>query len=185
MSDCSPPPQTLSRSHDRFLPHPPPAALRLRRSECDEGGGAGAGRATSSISAWAIPTARRRPCHRETVPRSRAIPRAHRYSASKGIAGLRKAQAGYYARRFGGRARSGQRGDRHPGLEGGARQSRPGDHRARRRRARAQPVLPDPHLRLHHRRRRDPLDPGRAGARTSSTCSSGRCATPCRSPRCW
>ena len=28
-------------------------------------------------------------------------PRAHRYSASKGITGLRKAQAGYYARRFG------------------------------------------------------------------------------------
>ncbi|HEX8622278.1 MAG TPA: LL-diaminopimelate aminotransferase [Allosphingosinicella sp.] len=28
-------------------------------------------------------------------------PRAHRYSASRGIAGLRKAQAGYYARRFG------------------------------------------------------------------------------------
>ena len=28
-------------------------------------------------------------------------PRAHRYSASKGIAGLHKAQAGYYARRFG------------------------------------------------------------------------------------
>ena len=28
-------------------------------------------------------------------------PKAHRYSASKGIAGLRKAQAGYYQRRFG------------------------------------------------------------------------------------
>jgi alanine-synthesizing transaminase len=28
-------------------------------------------------------------------------PKAHGYSASKGIAGLRKAQAGYYARRFG------------------------------------------------------------------------------------
>src|SRR5919107_5662581 len=28
-------------------------------------------------------------------------PRAHRYSASKGITGLRKAQAGYYERRFG------------------------------------------------------------------------------------
>ncbi len=28
-------------------------------------------------------------------------PRAHRYSASRGIAGLRKAQAGYYQRRFG------------------------------------------------------------------------------------
>lgn len=33
----------------------------------------------------------------ETVQR----PRTHRYSASKGIAGLRRAQAGYYARRFG------------------------------------------------------------------------------------
>lgn len=33
----------------------------------------------------------------ETVRR----PRTHRYSASKGIAGLRRAQAGYYARRFG------------------------------------------------------------------------------------
>ena len=30
-----------------------------------------------------------------------ADPRAHRYSASKGIIGLRKAQAGYYQRRFG------------------------------------------------------------------------------------
>ncbi|MCB1451753.1 MAG: aminotransferase class I/II-fold pyridoxal phosphate-dependent enzyme, partial [Nitratireductor sp.] len=28
-------------------------------------------------------------------------PRAHRYSASKGISGLRKAQAAYYGRRFG------------------------------------------------------------------------------------
>jgi alanine-synthesizing transaminase len=28
-------------------------------------------------------------------------PRAHRYSASRGIPGLRKAQAAYYARRFG------------------------------------------------------------------------------------
>src|SRR3569623_1502117 len=28
-------------------------------------------------------------------------PKAHRYSASKGIAGLRRAQAGYYSRRFG------------------------------------------------------------------------------------
>ena len=33
----------------------------------------------------------------ETVKR----PRTHRYSASRGIAGLRRAQAGYYARRFG------------------------------------------------------------------------------------
>src|SRR6201985_2808698 len=34
---------------------------------------------------------------KETVGR----PRTDRYSASKGIAGLRRAQAGYYARRFG------------------------------------------------------------------------------------
>ena len=33
----------------------------------------------------------------ETVRR----PRTHRYSASKGIPGLRRAQAGYYERRFG------------------------------------------------------------------------------------
>ena len=33
----------------------------------------------------------------ETVRR----PRTHRYSSSKGIPGLRRAQAGYYARRFG------------------------------------------------------------------------------------
>ena len=30
-----------------------------------------------------------------------AKPRTHRYSASKGIPGLRRAQAAYYARRFG------------------------------------------------------------------------------------
>ena len=61
------------------------------------------------------------------------------------------------------------RSHRHAGLEGRPRQPRPGDHRAGRRRARAQPELPDPHLRLHHRRRRDPLDPGRARTRTSSS----------------
>ena len=94
-----------------------------------------------------------------------AKPNAHRYSASRGIPGLRKAQAAYYQRRFGVTRRSGQGSDRHAGLEGGPRQPRPGDHRARRCRARAQPELPDPHLRLHHRRRRDPLDPGRARRR--------------------
>ena len=56
---------------------------------------------TSSISAWAIPTCRR-PQHivdklKETVK----DPRTHRYSSSKGIPGLRKAQASYYGRRFG------------------------------------------------------------------------------------
>ena len=61
-----------------------------------------------------------------------------------------------------GRARSRPRGDRHAGQQGGPRQPRPGDHRAGRRRADPQPQLSDPPFRLHHRRRRDPLDPRRA-----------------------
>ena len=56
---------------------------------------------TSSISAWAIrilPT----PAHViEKLKDTIGKPRTDRYSASKGIAGLRRAQAAYYARRFG------------------------------------------------------------------------------------
>ena len=55
---------------------------------------------TSSTSAWATRTCRRR----RTWSRSwREVgkPRTDRYSASKGIPGLRRAQAAYYARRFG------------------------------------------------------------------------------------
>ena len=91
-----------------------------------------------------------------------AKPNAHRYSASRGIPGLRKAQAGYYQRRFGVTVDPDKEVIVTLGSKEGPRQPRPGDHRAGRRRARAQPELPDPHLRLHHRRRRDPLDPGRA-----------------------
>ena len=85
----------------------------------------------------------------ETVQR----PRTHRYSASKGIPGLRRAQAGYYARRFGVTLDPETRGDRDAGVEGGARQPRDGDHRAGRRDAGAEPELSDPSLRLHDRRR--------------------------------
>ena len=56
-----------------------------------------------------------------------------------------------------GRSRSRERGRGDDGLEGRARQPRHRDHRAGRRRAGAQPQLPDPHLRLHHRRGDDPL----------------------------
>ena len=58
------------------------------------------------------------------------------------------------------RARPRKRDHRHPGLEGGPRQSRPGDHRAGRHRAGAQPQLSDPSLRLHHRRRLGAPHPG-------------------------
>ena len=58
-------------------------------------------------------------------------PRAHRYSASKGIAGLRKAQAAYYQRASASSSIP-ERGDRHPRFQGGPRQPRqaitaPGD----------------------------------------------------------
>ena len=71
------------------------------------------------------------------------------------------------------------------GSQGRPRQPRPGDHRAGRRRARAQPVLSDPQLRLHHRRRRDPLDPGRARRGILRPADERRCASPCRGRRCW
>ena len=58
-------------------------------------------------------------------------PKSGRYSASKGIPGLRRAMAGYYDRRFGVKLDPGHRGDRHPGLQGGLRQPRPGADRAR------------------------------------------------------
>ena len=56
---------------------------------------------TSSISAWAI---RILPAPKHVIDKlveTVGKPRTDRYSASKGIAGLRRAQAGYYARRFG------------------------------------------------------------------------------------
>ena len=83
-------------------------------------------------------------------------PDAHGYSQSKGIPGLRRAQANYYGRRFGVDRRFGDGGGRDHGVEGGARQPRHRDHCAGRRRARAQSQLSDPHVRLHHRRRDDP-----------------------------
>ena len=57
-------------------------------------------------------------------------PRTDRYSASRGITGLRKAQAAYYARRSASNSTPNPgRGD--AGLEGGLCQRGAGDHRAR------------------------------------------------------
>ncbi len=99
-----------------------------------------------------------------------AKPNAHRYSASRGIPGLRKAQAAYYQRRFGVTVDPDTEVIVTLGIEGGPRQPRPGDHRARRRRAGAEPILPDPQLRLHHRRapRSAPFPPRRARSSSSA-----------------
>ena len=117
-----------------------------------------------------------------------ANPRAHGYSASRGIPGLRKAQAAYYAAPLRRRARSRERDHRHAGLEGRPRQSRAGDHLAGRHRAGAQPQLSDPSLRLHHRRRLGAPHPGaghRPRSRSSCRRSSARCATRCPSRSRW
>ena len=55
---------------------------------------------TLSTSAWAIPI-----CQRQSISTKKLIetvgkPRTNRYSASRGITGLRRAQAAYYERRF-------------------------------------------------------------------------------------
>ena len=71
------------------------------------------------------------------------------------------------------RARSRARGGRHSGLEGGARQPGAGDHRAGRHRAGAQPELPDPRLRLHHRRRLGAPRAGRARHRLHARARQG------------
>ncbi len=110
---------------------------------------------TSSTSAWATPICRRRRTSSTSWSRSRRSPtrtaiRSRR--ASPGCAARRPTiTAAASASRSIPRPRSSS-----PWVEGGARQPRHRDHRAGRRRARAQPELPDPHLRLHHRRRDDP-----------------------------
>ena len=63
------------------------------------------------------------------------------------------------------RARSGRRGDRHHRLEGRPRAPDARVPRARRHRAGAESLVPDPHLRRDHRRRRHPLGAHDAGRR--------------------
>ena len=89
-------------------------------------------------------------------------PRTDRYSASKGIPGLRRAQAAYYARRFGVKLNPDTQVVDDARLQGRLRQCRAGDHRAGRCGAGAEPELSDPRLRLPDGGRRDPL--GAVGA---------------------
>ncbi len=109
-------------------------------------------------------------------------PKAGRYSASKGIIGLRRAMAGYYGRRFGVELDPETRGDRHARLQGRVRQPRPGPDRARRHGDLPQPRLPDPRLRLHHGRRRDPPRAGASPEALPGRHRPGGAATPPRRP---
>jgi hypothetical protein len=61
----------------------------------------GQGAPISSIWEWAIRICRRRKASLTNCARRCKDPRTHRYSTSRGIPGLRRAQAAYYQRRFG------------------------------------------------------------------------------------
>ena len=151
--------------HDRrILPHPAPAALCLRRSQCDEGGGTGARRGHCRPRHGQSRRRAAQACHRQAGRSRGQADRAPLFGVeghSRPAQGPGRLLPAPLRRR----ARSRPRGDRHAGQQGRPRQPRPGDHRAGRRRADPQPELSDPPLRLHHRRRRDPLDPGRARTR--------------------
>ena len=86
--------------HGRVLPHPPAAALRVREVNRAKAGARNCGADIIDLGMGNpdLPA----PAHvieklKETIGKSRT----DRYSASKGIPGLRRAQAAYYARRFG------------------------------------------------------------------------------------
>jgi alanine-synthesizing transaminase len=87
-------------------------------------------------------------------------PRTDRYSASKGIPGLRRAQAAYYQRRFGVTLDPDTQVVATLGSKEGFANMAQAITGAGRRRARAQSELSDPRLRLPDGGRRDPLRAG-------------------------
>ena len=88
--------------------------------------------ATSSTSAWATPTWPRRRTSSTSWSRRCSDPQAPTATRPRrGIPGLRRAQAGYYARRFGVKLDPETEVMRDARLQGGAGQPRAGDHRAR------------------------------------------------------
>ena len=84
-------------------------------------------------------------------------PRTDRYSASRGIPGLRRAQAAYYDRRFGVKLNPETQIVATLGSKGGLCQCGASDHRARRCSVVPQSELPDSCLRLFDGGRRDPI----------------------------
>ena len=81
-------------------------------------------------------------------------PKSGRYSASKGIPGLRKAMAAYYGRRFGVKLDPDTEVISTLGSKEGLRQPRPGADCPGRCHHLPKPRLSDPCLRVHHGRRR-------------------------------
>ena len=105
-------------------------------------------------------------------------PKTDRYSASRGVTGLRKAQAGYYARRFGVKPQSRHADRGHARLQGRLCQRRSGDHGAGRCRAVPEPELSDSRIRLPDGGRRDPLGARPRRRRISSPPASARSFIP-------
>ena len=144
------------------------ARRRHHRSRHGQSGPAGA-RSMSSTSS------------KETLGK----PRTDRYSSSRGIPGLRRAQAAYYARRFGVKLNPDTQVVATLGSkEGFANMAQaitaPGDVVLV-----PEPELSDPRLRLPDGGRRDPLGAGRSRRRTSSARSSARSSIRSRSRSRW
>ena len=136
---------------------------------------------TSSISAWAIPICRRRAHVIEKIKETIGKPRTDRYSSSRGIPGLRRAQAAYYARRFGVKLNPETQivatlGSKEGFANVAQAITAPGDVDPR-----AQSELSDPRFRLSDGRRRDPLGAVRADAGFLRDAWSARSCTPSRS----
>jgi alanine-synthesizing transaminase len=113
---------------------------------------------TSSTSAWAIPICRRRRMSSKSCAKWRRSPTRMAIRV-QGHSRLRKRTGELLWPPL----RRGCRSETEVVVTMGSKEGLASlahrDHRARRRRAGAQPELPDPHLRLHHRRRDDPLVP--------------------------
>ena len=108
-----------------------------------------------------------------------AKPRTNRYSASKGIPGLRRAQAAYYARRFGVKLNPETQVVATLGSKEGFANMAQAITAPGRRDPGAEPDLSDPRVRLHHLRRRHPPFRsagacGRTRRRSSCAASSAR-----------
>ena len=139
----------------RLLPHQAPAALCHRRGQRHARGGAG-GRGGHHRSRHGQPRPAAAAARHREAGRGGAEARCARLFAVEGHPGPAAGAGELLRTAVRGRRRSRDRGRGDDGVEGGAGQPRHRDHRAGRRRAGAQPVVSDPHLRLHHRRRDDP-----------------------------
>ncbi len=91
---------------------------------------------------------------RQARARRSPSPRTNRYSASRGIPGLRTRAGRLLRAPLRREAQSRHAGRRDARLQGRLRQPGAGDHGAGRCHPLAEPVLPDPRVRLHHGRRR-------------------------------